>query len=151
MSDKLKSEIRALRENSYIAHVGSVNEEGYPQMKAMMVLEHASIREHYFSTNTSSKRVVQFLKNPKASVYYCRHDEVWSGALFTGTMEVCTDRETKAKLWVEKAVLGEHTISSWDYYPKGIDDEDYCVLKFTAQTVNCYSGYEIAAFPIEDV
>ena len=31
MNGNIKSEIRALRENSGIAYVASVNEEGYPQ------------------------------------------------------------------------------------------------------------------------
>ncbi|MCL2377277.1 MAG: pyridoxamine 5'-phosphate oxidase family protein, partial [Defluviitaleaceae bacterium] len=94
MDDDMKSEIYALRK-SPIAYLASVNEEGYPQMKAMMVLEYASLKEHYFSTNTSSKRVAQFLKNPKASVYYCDND-TFKGVLFTGTIEICTDYDTKA-------------------------------------------------------
>ena len=142
MDGNIKSEIRALRENSGIAYVASVNEEGYPQVKAMMVLEHESVKTHYFSTNTSSKRVGQFLKNPKASVYYCETAGGFKGALFTGTIEVCTDHDTRALLWNEK---------SWTYYPKGVDDEDYSVFKFTAETVNYYHGLKNTTLSIEDV
>ena len=138
----IKSEIRALRENSPIAYLASVNEEGYPQVKAMMVLEHDSMKVHYFSTNTSSKRVGQFLKNPKASVYYCQTQGAFKGALFTGTIEVCADHDTKALLWND---------NSWKYYPKGVDDEDYRVYKFTAETVNYYHGLKNTTLPIEDV
>ncbi|MDE7302977.1 MAG: pyridoxamine 5'-phosphate oxidase family protein [Oscillospiraceae bacterium] len=124
------SEITELRKNAEVAYVGSVNEAGFPQIKCMLVPEHESMKTHYFSTNTSSKRAGQFLKNPKACVYYC--DETnFAGALFTGTMEVCTDHETKAMLWQD----GDEK-----YYPKGVDDEDYCVFKFTAETVNYYHG-----------
>ena len=130
MNDNTQSEIKKLRENSGIAYVASVNEEAYPQIKAMLVLEHDSMQVQYFSTNLSSKRVKQFMNNPRASVYYCDEAE-FKGALFTGTMEVCTDHETKAFLWRE---------GFEKYYPKGIDDEDYCVLKFTADTVNYYHG-----------
>ena len=126
----IKKGIRALRENAQVAYVGSVNGEGFPQIKGMLVLEHDSMRTHYFSTNTSSKRVAQFLQNPKASVYYVDDTkDQYKGALFTGTMEVCTDHETKAFLWREGFEM---------YYPKGVDDEDYCVYKFTAETVNYY-------------
>ena len=140
--DNIHSEIRALRENSPIAYLASVNEDGYPQIKAMMVLEHASVKVHYFSTNTSSRRVGQFLKNPKASVYYCETGGGFRGALFTGTVEVCTDHNTKALLWDD---------NSWKYYPKGIDDEDYCVYKFTAETVNYYHGLKNTTLSIEDI
>ena len=98
----IKKGIRALRENAQVAYVASVNEEGFPQIKGMLVLEHDSMKTHYCSTNTSSKRVAQFLKNPKASVYYVDDTkDQYKGALFTGTMEVCTDHETKAFLWRE--------------------------------------------------
>ena len=140
MDETIKSEIRALRNNSKFAYVASINEEGYPQIKAMQVLEHESVCVHYFSTNTSSKRVGQFLKNPKSSVYYC-DDEQFKGALFTGTVEVCNDHDTRALLWDD---------NSYQYYPKGIDDEDYSVFKFTAETVNYYHKLNSATYLLEE-
>lgn len=133
MNDSImKDEIRTLRENSTIAYLASVNDNGYPQMKAMLIFEQKrDLKVHYFSTNTSSKRVGQFLKNPKASVYYC-DNENFKGALFTGTIEVCSDRASRELLWT-----GDEC---FQYYPGGIDDEDYSVLKFTAETVNYYHG-----------
>ena len=97
MNSVIRSEIYALRNNARIAYVGSVSEEGFPQIKGMLVLEHAGMQTHYFSTNTSSKRVGQFLKNPKASVYYCDDTkDKYKGALFTGTMKyVPTTRQRR--------------------------------------------------------
>nr|HML49695.1 pyridoxamine 5'-phosphate oxidase family protein [Clostridia bacterium] len=90
MNPSIASEVRALREQSPVAYVASVNGHGFPQIKAMLVLERESLRTQYFSTNLSSKRAQQFKKNPKASVYYCDGPQ-FKGALFTGTMEVRTD------------------------------------------------------------
>lgn len=143
MNSVLKSEIRALRQEAHVAYIGSVNENGFPQIKGMLVLEHDSMKTQYFSTNTSSRRAKQFVNNPKASVYYS--DETrnkYKGALFTGTIEVCTDHDTKAFLWREGFEL---------YYPKGIDDEDYCVFKFTAEAVNYYHGLSNVTFPIDEL
>ena len=140
-NDNIKSEIRKLRENNTVAYVGSINEEAYPQIKCMLVLEHDSMRTQYFSTNLSSKRTGQFLKNPKASVYYSDEAQ-FKGALFTGTMEVCTDHDTKAFLWREGFEM---------YYPKGVDDEDYCVLKFTADMVNYYHGLGNTTLPVKEL
>ena len=66
MDKTIKSEIRKLRDNSNVAYVGSINESGFPQIKGMLVLEHEDLKIHYFSTNTSSKRVtrVRFLQVP---------------------------------------------------------------------------------------
>ena len=142
MNETTKSEIQGLRNKSGIAYIASINEDGFPQMKAMLVLERDSMKVQYFSTNTSSKRVRQYLNNPKASVYYCQEAPYYKGALFIGVMEVCTDHETKAFLWRDGCEI---------YYPKGVDDEDYCVLKFTAKTVNYYHGLSNETFSIEEL
>lgn len=143
MNNKIKKEIRELRQNANVAYIGSVNEYGYPQIKGMLVLEHDSMKTHYFSTNTSSHRVKQFMNNPKASVYYSDETkDKYKGALFTGTMEVCTDRETKEFLWREGFEI---------YYPNGIDDEDYCVYKFTARTVNYYHALSNTTLDIDEL
>lgn len=143
MNNEIKSGIRALRENAQVAYVASVNEEGFPQIKGMLVIEHESMKTHYFSTNTSSKRVGQFLKNPKASVYYVDDTkDQYKGALFTGTMEVCTDHATKEFLWRDGFEM---------YYPKGVDDDDYCVYKFTAETVNYYYGLSNVTLSVDEL
>jgi general stress protein 26 len=141
MTDEIRNEVLALRQGSGVAYVASISEEGFPQIKCMLVLEHDSARVQWFSTNTSSKRVRQFLGNPKASVYYC-DAAAFKGALFTGTMEVLTDHDAKAFLWRDGFEM---------YYPKGVDDEDYCVLKFTADTVNYYHGLRNETFSIEEL
>lgn len=141
--NKTKSEIRELRENAHIAYIGSVNQNGFPQIKGMLVLEHKSMKTQYFSTNTSSKRVAQFLKNSKAAVYYSDETkDKYKGALFTGTIEVCTDYDTKSLLWRDGFEI---------YYPKGINDDDYCVYKFTAETVNYYHGLSNLTFSIDEI
>jgi len=142
MNDSIKSEIKKLRENSPVAYLGSVNKDGYPQIKGMLVLEHDDMKIQYFSTNTSSKRVEQFRNNPKASVYYCDAAADYKGALFTGTMEVCTDHDTKAFLWRDGFEM---------YYPKGVDDDDYCVYRFTAETVNYYHGLSNITVPVDEL
>ncbi len=141
MNEDVKAAIRTLREQSGEAYVGSVNESGFPQIKAMFVPPHGDLRTHYFSTNVSSIRTGQFLANPRACVYYCDAAGI-RGALFTGTMAVCTDPGHRAVLWNE----GDEK-----YYPKGVDDPDYCVLKFTAETVRYYHALEKYTFSVDDL
>lgn len=130
MLKDIKQEIQSLRKNSRFAYVGSVNDEGFPQIKCMFAMKGGDLRTHYFSTNTSSKRVGQFRQNPKASVYYC-NETFFKGALFSGSMQVMEDVETKARFWRK---------GDKQYYPGGVTDPDYCILKFTAETVNFYHG-----------
>jgi len=52
------------------AFVASVDEDGFPNIKAMFTPRKIEGNCFYFSTNTSSMRAQQFLKNPKASIYF---------------------------------------------------------------------------------
>lgn len=140
MNEKKKNEITNLMKNSKIAYVSSVDKDGYPNTKAMLYLQYEGIEAHYFSTNLSAKRTQRFMEEPRACVYFC--DEAgFKGLMLTGQMEVCRDKAHREKLWRDGFEM---------YYPKGIDDEDYCVLKFTPDKGNYYHGLENEAFMIEE-
>ncbi|MCL6459738.1 MAG: pyridoxamine 5'-phosphate oxidase family protein [Gorillibacterium sp.] len=117
--------------------VNSVDECGYPNAKQMYKMKYDGLKTFWFSTNTSSMRVQHFIINPKASLYF--HGSV-SGLMLVGTMEICTDLQSRELLWND---------SSEVYYPLGINDPDYCVLKFTAQTGNLYYDMSKHLFDIE--
>jgi len=55
-------------------------------------------------------------------------------------MEVCEDPATKQQIWREGDTM---------YYPKGVTDPDYCVLKFTAETARYYSNFKSETFTVE--
>jgi general stress protein 26 len=141
MNTNARKIIGELRQESGTAFLGSINEEGCPVMRAMLVLEHDSLKTQYFSTNTPSGKVSNYRKNPKASVYYCRPGD-FKGVLFTGEMQVCEDQETKDFLWREGFEC---------YYPKGRTDPDYCVLKFTATNGFFYGQADSTAFMINEL
>ncbi|MCL1910275.1 MAG: pyridoxamine 5'-phosphate oxidase family protein [Kiritimatiellaeota bacterium] len=130
MTEQMKKEIAALVENAKNVYVSSVDENGYPNTKAMLSLQRGGLGVHYFSTNLSSKRAAQFKLNPKACIYYC-DEPSYRGLMLIGMMEVCDDAYHKELLWRE----------GFDrYYPKGVADGDYCVLKFTAEKGKYYPG-----------
>lgn len=141
MNENARKSITNLRKNSGIAYLASIDGEGYPAMRAMLVLEHDSFKTQYFSTNTSSGKVSYYQNNPKASVYYCEPQN-YKGVLFVGEMQVCTDQKTKDFLWREGFEC---------YYPKGVTDPDYCVLKFTAKLGSFYNGPNSAKFKIDEL
>ena len=58
-------------EKQNVAFICSVDEENFPNVKAMLKpRKHTGLKEFYFSTNTSSMRVKQFRENPNASIYF---------------------------------------------------------------------------------
>ncbi|MDF2636352.1 MAG: pyridoxamine 5-phosphate oxidase-related FMN-binding protein [Pelosinus sp.] len=55
-----------------VSFIGSIDSEGFPNMKAMLPpRKREGIRDIYFTTNTSSMRVRQYKESPNASVYFC--------------------------------------------------------------------------------
>lgn len=128
-----------LADKMKIAFVGSVDEEGYPAVKAMLQPRiREGIRTFYFTTNTSSMRVRQYLKDNRACIYFC-DSRFFRGAMLRGTMEVLTDARSKEMVWRD---------GDTEYYPGGVTDPDYCVLKFTALSGRYYSNYRSEEFAI---
>ena len=80
-----------------VSFVCSVDRDGFPFVKAMLKpRKRNGLKEFWFSTNTSSLRVRQYLENPKASIYFYRKGLIrYEGVMLKGTMEVLTDQKTK--------------------------------------------------------
>ena len=122
-----------------VSFIGSVDGDGFPNMKAMLPpRKREGIREFWFSTNTSSVRVAQYRSNPNACIYF--YDKrFFRGVMLKGTMEVLEDPDSKEMIWQD----GDDK-----YYDKGVTDSDYCVLKFTAIEGRYYSNFNSETFKI---
>ena len=99
----------------------------------------AGVKVFYFTTNTFSLRVAHYKANPKACIYFC-DAEGFKGMMLRGTMEVLTDAKSKDMIWRE---------GDTQYYPGGVTDPNYCVLKFTATDGRFYSDFYPRSFVIE--
>ena len=123
-----------------VSIIGSVDDEGFPNVKTMgQPRKREGIKIIWYSTNTSSLRVAQYRKNPNACVYV--YDKrFFRGAMLIGTMEVFEDKVSKEMLWLE----GDER-----FYPLGVTDPDYCVLKFTATKGRYWGNGKSEDFDIE--
>ena len=149
MADKLpiayissvdKELIAQMADKLPIAYISSVDQEGFPWTKAMLKpRKREGIKTFYFTTNTFSIRVAQYKTNPKASIYFC-DTEGFKGMMLRGRMEVLTDAKSKEMIWRN----GDE-----QYYPGGVTDPNYCVLKFTATDGRFYSDFYPRSFVIE--
>ncbi|MFD1176697.1 pyridoxamine 5'-phosphate oxidase family protein [Paenibacillus puldeungensis] len=137
--DDILQRVENLIDKQSTAFVGSIDEEGFPQIKAVLAPRvREGVKQFYFTTNTSSMRVRQFRENSKASVYFCDQAR-FIGVMFKGTMEVLEDEASKQLIWREGDTL---------YYPLGVTDPDYCVLKFTGETGRYYSSFKSTSFDV---
>ena len=136
MRDPSKT-IGNLIDKQKIVFIGSVDVEGFPNMKAMLSpRKREGIKVFYFTTNTSSMRVKQYRENPKACIYFC-DQRFFRGVMLKGSMEVLEDGTSKRLIWQDGDTM---------YYPKGVTDPDYCVLRFTAESGRYYSNFKSEDF-----
>ena len=123
-----------------VAFISSIDENGYPNTKAMLPpRKREGIKEFYFTTNSSSMRVKQYKNSSQSCIYFC-DKRFFRGVMLIGTMEVLEDNMHKEMIWQEGDTM---------YYPKGVTDPDYCVLKFTATQGRFYSNFSSETFVIE--
>ena len=125
-----------------VAFICSVDEEGFPNVKAMLrPRKTEGLREFYFSTNTSSMRVAQFRRDPHACIYFYHKGLIrYTGVMLKGTMEVLTDQATKDLIWRRGDTM---------FYKAGVTDPDYCVLRFTAVSGRYYCDLRTESFRVE--
>jgi general stress protein 26 len=58
-------------DNASVSIISSIDENGFPNTKAMLPpRKREGLKNIYFTTNTSSMRVKQYSANPKACVYF---------------------------------------------------------------------------------
>jgi general stress protein 26 len=123
-----------------VSIISSVDEDGFPNTKAMLPpRKREGIKHIFFTTNTSSMRVGQYIGNPKACIYFF-DKRFFKGVMLRGVMEVLKDSASKKMIWKDGDEM---------YYPKGVTDPDYCVLKFTAQNGRYYSNFKSENFEVE--
>ena len=128
----------SLVNRSTIAMLGTNGDKGYPNIRAMIKMENEGLKTIWFSTNTSSRKIPQLKKNPKACVYFVDFDK-WIGLMLVGTTEIRKDQQSRERLWRE---------GYEKYYPKGVNDPDYSVLRFTTQWGRYYHSLNHITFEL---
>lgn len=123
-------------ENVYI---GSVDANDFPNIKGMQVRNRDGLKTMYFSTEASTLRVAQYQQNSCACIYF-NDNKAYKGVMLVGTMEVLSDAASRELVWRESDTM---------YYPKGVTDPNYFVLKFTAHSGRMYNQFVSTDFILE--
>jgi len=122
-----------------VSYISSVDENGYPNTKAMLPpVKREGIKTFYWHTNSPSMRIKQYRNNPKACIYFC-DKRFFRGVMLKGTMEVVDDKTIKAEIWKDEFSM---------YYKDGMDGGDFIILRFTAESGRFYSNFSSEDFEI---
>jgi general stress protein 26 len=138
-----------IMKESECVFVSSINEEGFPDIRAMNNMRNLEqyerlthvFKEHdddfmiLLSTNTSSGKVAQLRKNPKIGLIFKR-PEIWQSVSFIGVVEFCGD-DVKKAIWADNMKI---------YYPKGYDDPDHTVLRIYPKSAKGWNTKKLTTF-----
>lgn len=128
-----------LMDKAGVCFLSYTDQQGYPVTRAMLPpRERTGLRTFLFSTNTSSNKVSCLRARPRAGLYFVDR-RFFRGLSLTGTVEVLETPEAKERIWREGDTL---------YYPGGVTDPDYCVLRFTAVGGRYYSHFKSEDFEV---
>lgn len=138
-----KDELMALINRSHTADLGYLV-NGAPTIRRVFCTWHKGLGRHLISTNTSSGHVRALRKESAACLYFA-DNETFEGLCLSGHVVLHFEHEWKQLLWHPQDVK---------YYPQGMDDPDYCVMEFVAESGAYYrfdgkgelSGDEMAAY-----
>ena len=122
-----------------VSFISSVDENGYPNTKAMLApVKREGIKTFYWHTNSPSLRIKQYRNNPKACVYF--YDKrFFRGVMLKGSMEVVDDQDIKTEIWKDEFSM---------YYTGGKDGGDFILLRFTAESGRYYSNFSSEDFEV---
>ena len=121
-------ELQNLIDRSLFAELGYTDGDGRPAIRRVFCVWHRGPLSHLISTNTSSRHVKLLSERPGACLYFS-DSETFEGVCLTGRAVPTRDRALRELLWND----GDEK-----YYPQGVDDPDYCVIEFTADTAEYY-------------
>ena len=123
-----KDEMMNLINRSLFATMGYTDEEGIQNIRRVFCVWHKGLGRHLISTNTGSSHVRSLMKNGKGCLYFS-DDSSFEGLCLYGCFVIHFEKEYRELLWNE----GDEK-----YYPKGVEDEDYCILEFIAGSGRFY-------------
>ena len=147
-TDEVKKACVELMERADGAYLSTIGADGYPHTRVVFNLRnrvqfprqvplfarHRDDLMVYVSTNTSSIKVRQIEADPQVSIYYCDPTR-FHGVMLAGEIKTVEDPEVKKALWNQ----------GWErYYPAGVDDPDYTVLRLFPQYASGW--YESSRF-----
>jgi general stress protein 26 len=111
---------------SEVAMLGTVNADGYPNIKALSKVATEGIKDVWFVTHVRTRRVAQLRNDARACVYFVDPAK-FQGLMVVGSAEIHQDAAIKRRMWQPQF---EH------YFPLGVDSPEYCVLHFKGEKAN---------------
>ncbi|HML46248.1 MAG TPA: pyridoxamine 5'-phosphate oxidase family protein [Clostridia bacterium] len=140
MNESIRKEILEFIERTKTIMISAINSENIPIVKGVTKLGNDGMEALYFCTSQESEFFKYYSGHPIVSVYlldddaavkYPSADEKYYALSLIGRMEKVLDQETKRRF------LSDYLSA---FFPDGIEDPNYNLVKFAAQKGKYYRG-----------
>lgn len=132
MKHELISRAETIIKEAENAVIALIDENGFPRASTISSLRTEGVSCAWFSTGLSSGKARCIRRNNKAGLCYCDGS---NNVTMMGTVEILTGLEIKEELWLDWFIK---------HFPGGVNDPNYCILKFTTEKLVLWVDSEYA-------
>jgi general stress protein 26 len=132
MLDGAETKLRVLQmlEKELFVSLATFGTDGYPDVRVLLVTAKDGVDSIWFATETTSGKIAQLQKNPKAAIYGYSRETMTEFRLF-GKVELLTDMASRQKIWKEEYI---------QHFPEGINSPTMVILRFNTER-GMYDSY----------
>ena len=127
---EVKSRILQMLEKETFVSLATFGTDGYPDVRVLLVAAKDGVDSIWFATETTTSKIAQLRKNPKAALYGHNMESMTEFRLF-GSVELLTDAAARKKIWREDFI---------QHFPDGIDSPTMIILRFNTDH-GAYDSY----------
>jgi len=122
--------LQMLNKECVVVSVATFGTDDYPDIRALVVTANDGVDTIWFATETTSRKIAQLQKNPKAAIYSYDGEAMTEFRLF-GTVELLNDAASRRKVWQDDFT---------QHWPDGVDSPNMIVLRFNTDR-GVYDSY----------
>ena len=115
-----KSRILQMLDKETFVSLATFGTDAYPDVRVLLVAAKDGVDSIWFATETTSSKIAQLRKNPKAALYGYDMETMTEFRLF-GSVAMLTDAASRRKIWQDVFV---------QHFPDGVDAPNMIVLRF---------------------
>ena len=113
-----------------------LDHEGYPTTSCLSISKADGIRQIYFAADLTSNKAKRAAACSRASLcLFDDKEDSYYNITLVGDVEIITDPAVKKDVWYDEGCA--------EHFPNGgMDDPNYCVLRFTTKRYSLWLDFE---------
>jgi general stress protein 26 len=133
-STEIKKIVAIMRKNSSPAYLATCDED-QPRVRPVSPIVEDDLTV-WVATSSNSRKVKQIKGNSKICLSFMEHPEGDRSAFVIGEAEIIPDLDKKKRVWK----LANFDLSQ--YFPKGPESDEFCLLKIHINKIEWWESWE---------